>query len=159
MTASPNESRCSVRKSELKFSPRLLLWQARVFLGMETRRWPYLPPKQYQNAQSIEIQKSTRLEDCPQSLCHLAPLGLGLRTPSDVFAVVRAAHGRRHCLAETGCWTYMEALYLDHGYFFFAPNPGPSHLLRCDIRDAKADRRASRESPSCCPTASTIGLA
>jgi hypothetical protein len=24
---------------------------------------------------------------------------------------------------------YLGALYLDHGYFFFAPNPGPSHLV------------------------------
>jgi len=24
---------------------------------------------------------------------------------------------------------YIGALYLDHGYFFFAPNPGPSHLV------------------------------
>jgi hypothetical protein len=25
---------------------------------------------------------------------------------------------------------YTQWLYLDHGYFFFAPNPGPGHLLR-----------------------------
>jgi len=25
---------------------------------------------------------------------------------------------------------YIDAMYLDHGYFFFAPNPGPSHLVR-----------------------------
>jgi hypothetical protein len=24
---------------------------------------------------------------------------------------------------------YVSALFLDHGYFFFAPNPGPSHLV------------------------------
>jgi hypothetical protein len=24
---------------------------------------------------------------------------------------------------------YIGAMYLDHGYFFFAPNPGPSHLV------------------------------
>src|SRR5438094_9864442 len=24
---------------------------------------------------------------------------------------------------------YIDALYLNHGYFFFAPNPGPSHLV------------------------------
>src|SRR5438128_3704533 len=24
---------------------------------------------------------------------------------------------------------YLGALFLDHGYFFFAPNPGPSHLV------------------------------
>jgi hypothetical protein len=25
---------------------------------------------------------------------------------------------------------YVSLLYLDHGYFFFAPNPGPSHLVQ-----------------------------
>jgi hypothetical protein len=24
---------------------------------------------------------------------------------------------------------YITAMFLDHGYFFFAPNPGPSHLV------------------------------
>ncbi len=28
---------------------------------------------------------------------------------------------------------YSEWLYLDHGYFFFAPNPGPSHLVGARI--------------------------
>jgi len=31
---------------------------------------------------------------------------------------------------------YMAALYLDHGYFFFAPNPGPSHLVRYKVEFA-----------------------
>lgn len=30
----------------------------------------------------------------------------------------------RRCLAP-----YVDWMYLDHGYFFFAPNPGPSHLV------------------------------
>jgi len=32
-------------------------------------------------------------------------------------------------------WTapYVEWLYLDHGYFFFAPNPGPSHLVGAKV--------------------------
>ena len=25
---------------------------------------------------------------------------------------------------------YIDALFLNHGYFFFAPNPGPNHLIR-----------------------------
>jgi len=42
-------------------------------------------------------------------------------------------------------WTapYAEWLYLDHGYFFFAPNPGPSHLLAVSkepIRGAGSSR-------------------
>jgi hypothetical protein len=28
---------------------------------------------------------------------------------------------------------YIDMLYLNHGYFFFAPEPGPSHLLRCRL--------------------------
>jgi hypothetical protein len=28
---------------------------------------------------------------------------------------------------------YVDAAYLNHGYFFFAPNPGPSHLLRARL--------------------------
>ncbi|MDZ4848892.1 MAG: hypothetical protein SGI77_06335 [Pirellulaceae bacterium] len=28
---------------------------------------------------------------------------------------------------------YSDFMYLSHGYSFFAPNPGPSHLLECEI--------------------------
>lgn len=28
---------------------------------------------------------------------------------------------------------YSEATYLNHGYAFFAPNPGPSHLIRVEV--------------------------
>ena len=31
---------------------------------------------------------------------------------------------------------YVEVMYLDHGYFFFAPNPGPSHLVRYKLEFA-----------------------
>lgn len=29
---------------------------------------------------------------------------------------------------------YLEVLYLNHGYHFFAPDPGPSHLVRYELR-------------------------
>ncbi len=29
---------------------------------------------------------------------------------------------------------YSDFMYLSHGYSFFAPNPGPSHLLECEMR-------------------------
>jgi hypothetical protein len=37
---------------------------------------------------------------------------------------------------------YIEFAYLNHGYFFFAPNPGPSHLLECKLtaQDGEASR-------------------
>lgn len=38
---------------------------------------------------------------------------------------------------------YLELAFLDHGYFFFAPNPGPSHLLRARLDFA--DERPPRE--------------
>lgn len=28
---------------------------------------------------------------------------------------------------------YIDAMFLDHGYFFFAPNPGPNHLVDCRL--------------------------
>ncbi len=28
---------------------------------------------------------------------------------------------------------YIDVLFLNHGYFFFAPNPGPNHLLRVEL--------------------------
>ncbi len=28
---------------------------------------------------------------------------------------------------------YVDAMYLSHGYFFFAPNPGPAHLIECQV--------------------------
>ncbi len=28
---------------------------------------------------------------------------------------------------------YIDATFLNHGYFFFAPNPGPSHLIRYEV--------------------------
>lgn len=30
---------------------------------------------------------------------------------------------------------YVEFAYLNHGYFFFAPEPGPSHLIDCKLTD------------------------
>lgn len=31
---------------------------------------------------------------------------------------------------------YVEFAFLNHGYFFFAPEPGPSHLMQCELRFA-----------------------
>lgn len=37
---------------------------------------------------------------------------------------------------------YLQAAYLDHGYKFFAPDPGPSHLVRYELEFADGRRRA-----------------
>lgn len=39
---------------------------------------------------------------------------------------------------------YVEFAYLNHGYFFFAPNPGPSHLLECQLVSANGEKSRLR---------------
>jgi hypothetical protein len=39
---------------------------------------------------------------------------------------------------------YVEFAYLDHGYFFFAPNPAPSHLLECSLKSASGEQSRLR---------------
>ncbi len=39
---------------------------------------------------------------------------------------------------------YVEFAYLNHGYFFFAPNPGPSHLMDCTLVAADQPERRMR---------------
>jgi hypothetical protein len=39
---------------------------------------------------------------------------------------------------------YIELAYLDHGYFFFAPNPAPSHLLECSLKSASGEQSRLR---------------
>jgi hypothetical protein len=36
---------------------------------------------------------------------------------------------------------YLQACFLDHGYQFFAPEPGPSHLVRYEIKLADGSRK------------------
>ena len=37
---------------------------------------------------------------------------------------------------------YLDALYLNHGYHFFAPEPGPSHLIRYELTFADGSHKA-----------------
>ncbi len=39
---------------------------------------------------------------------------------------------------------YAEFAYLNHGYFFFAPNPAPSHLLECNLKSANGEQSRLR---------------
>jgi len=38
---------------------------------------------------------------------------------------------------------YVDWMYLDHGYFFFAPNPGPSHLVAIQSKVPEPPRASS----------------
>ncbi len=52
------------------------------------------------------------------------------------FAFACNVGGSSSPLADpVGRWLqpYTDALFLNHGYFFFAPNPGPSHLVRYQV--------------------------
>jgi hypothetical protein len=40
---------------------------------------------------------------------------------------------------------YITAMYLNHAYKFFAPNPGPSHLLRYDLHFADGTKQVNRD--------------
>lgn len=46
------------------------------------------------------------------------------------------------------CWRvfrpYLDAAYLNHGYHFFAPEPGPSHLVRYELELADGTIRTGR---------------
>lgn len=59
-------------------------------------------------------------------LFHLAAV---LTTPLDL-ATTSSAAARP---ATRGLRPYIQLFYLQHGYFFFAPNPGPSHLVRYEL--------------------------
>ncbi len=59
----------------------------------------------------------------------IAPMSFAARPSSPAVDPLRAA-----------LWPYIQALYLDHGYAFFAPDPGPSHLV--EYRLGFADDRA-----------------
>ncbi len=37
--------------------------------------------------------------------------------------------------------SYAEFAYMNHGYAFFAPDPGPSHLLRVTVRNGNGDSK------------------
>lgn len=39
---------------------------------------------------------------------------------------------------------YANALFLNHGYFFFAPSPGPSHLVEYDVEFKTGEKKTFR---------------
>ncbi len=41
---------------------------------------------------------------------------------------------------------YSQWLYMNHGYFFFAPNPGPSHLIECTFSSASPETLSNEPS-------------
>ena len=60
----------------------------------------------------------------------LAPLSVGASGGSPVWQAV-----------STPFWPYIEAADLNHGYRFFSPDPGPSHLIRYRLEMPDGSRR------------------
>ena len=95
--------------------------------------------------QRIEMSEpATRLEHESQGQCKAAYrkwlLGLVLlhllavvAEPLFFYSRSDVQAGPEFLALRRGLGPYVDWMYLDHGYFFFAPNPGPSHLV--GIRD------------------------
>jgi hypothetical protein len=66
-------------------------------------------------------------------LAHLLAIQVGPRSPSILSDVMRQFYR-----------PYLDAAYLDHGYKFFAPEPGPSHLIRYELEFADGSRLEGR---------------
>ncbi|MCU0710292.1 MAG: hypothetical protein MUF23_18600 [Pirellula sp.] len=75
---------------------------------------------------------------CPRTLAWVISLLVGLHMlavvaePLRFFSQSDFQSGPEFAALRRWTAPYVEWLYLDHGYFFFAPNPGPSHLVAVD---------------------------
>src|SRR3990167_3187874 len=95
---------------------------ARAPIMARDRETNQVPGRAARPSLSLRIALSALL------LIHLAAVFF----PPFTFAT-RSATGAASPFAEpitSALRMYVDFFFLDHGYFFFAPNPGPSHLLR-----------------------------
>jgi hypothetical protein len=80
---------------------------------------------------------------CPPSLAWVVILLVGLHLlavlaePLRFFSQSDFQAGPEFAALRRWTAPYVEWMYLDHGYFFFAPNPGPSHLVAVDRKDQR----------------------
>lgn len=71
--------------------------------------------------------------------CLMFPIAVHLAAvfsePFHFFSRSEVQTGADAEVLRSGLHAYSQWMYLDHGYFFFAPNPGPGHLLRISASD------------------------
>ena len=67
-----------------------------------------------------------------------------LGEPMRMFTQGRQPSAPDAAIVRSGLGPYIDFMYLHHGYFFFAPNPGPSHLMDITLIDADGSRRHLR---------------
>ncbi len=85
---------------------------------------------------SLSLAWPTRLGLSIALIAHLLAIA---SEPFLMFSRSAMKTGTDATLLRRGLGPYVEMLYLDHGYFFFAPNPGPSHILECRLFDEGKD--------------------
>jgi hypothetical protein len=90
----------------------------------------------------------TGLRECPPSwrwtvlILVILHLGAVLAEPLRFFSQSDFQAGPEFLALRRWMAPYVEWLYLDHGYFFFAPNPGPSHLVAVSAGSSQEQAKA-----------------
>lgn len=124
------------RKFLIRFGPTT------IFISMKSPQLPSSPPISVGNSAShqddaLPTIKSIKWRIALSVLLALhvlavvaEPLRFFSRSPvkssSEEARLIRNSLGR-----------YVDFMYLSHGYFFFAPNPGPAHLLEIQIEPSR----------------------
>ncbi len=89
---------------------------------------------------------------CPTSIQYVLLIAflihfLGvLAEPLRFFSRSEIRTGPEFSLLSETMKPYSQWLYLNHGYFFFAPNPGPGHLIQCTLSASPTDDPPDQES-------------
>ncbi|MCY2982335.1 MAG: hypothetical protein NTY15_01710 [Planctomycetota bacterium] len=101
----------------------------------------------------MTVKKKTQANDCPAAGQIALLLGFFvhfsgvLSEPFRFFSRSEVRTGPEFVwLAET-MKPYSQWLYINHGYFFFAPNPGPSHLIQCAFSPPDDVEAAEKSGP------------
>ena len=85
----------------------------------------------------VNFMHSTSTSRCPTSIQYLLLIAflfhfLGvLSEPLRFFSRSEVQTAPEFAFLSGMMKPYSQFLYMNHGYFFFAPNPGPGHLIQC----------------------------
>lgn len=99
---------------------------------------------------------------CPQwaRYCLLAFIAihvLGVLTePLRFFSRSEVRTGPEFSILRQVMQPYSQWLYMDHGYFFFAPNPGPAHLIQCNLAPTELVTKADDKPEQPLPPSDTL---
>lgn len=100
----------------------------------------------------MSVQEKAHANHCPAWVQIALLVGflvhfLGvLSEPLRFFSRSEVRTGPEFALLGDTMRPYSQWLYINHGYFFFAPNPGPGHLIRCSFSPEKKDNPTDKSS-------------